>query len=264
MTEEESIAVSVVMPCFNAEAFVGRTIQSVMDQSFRDWELIVVDDCSTDATRDLVNSYKRKDSRITLITLDSNAGGPAKPRNVGVERARGAWVALLDSDDVWHPKKLEYQLRATTDCGAEFSSTGMLDFVGVPPSFEHPPTSLRMEWLSGVSQKVRNRIPTSSVLVKRKLLVKHPFVEDRRYKAVEDYHCWLRIHDDIGRSLKVNFPFLFYRRVQGQISGSKLNMLRRVYMLHREYPGAGIFKATFFTFTHALGGLYYRLLKKGL
>lgn len=264
MSQEFPVTISVIMPCYNAEALVGPTIQSVIDQSLTDWELIIVDDCSTDATRDVVNSYVQRDPRIRMLTLEANAGAPARPRNIGIGAARGAWVALLDADDIWHPRKLEYQLGITEGLGAALSSTAMMDFVGTPPLPGTPPERPEVEKITFTKQKIKGRIPTSSVLVKKELLAKYPFNEDPRYKAVEDYHCWLRVHEAIDHSVKIKFPFLFYRRVEGQISGSKLYMLRRMYMLHREYPGGTAFGPVFFSLTHVLGGLYYRFFKKVL
>lgn len=264
MSQKDPVKISVVMPCYNAETFVGLTIESVIKQSFENWELIIVDDCSTDRTRDVVNSYMESDSRILMITLRRNTGAPAKPRNIGIRASKGSMIALLDADDIWHPKKLDYQLRIMQKLCVDFCSTGMVDFTGAPPSLNSPPKNLRVEQITLVKQKIKGRIPASSVLAKKKLLAMHPFSEDPRYKAVEDYHCWLRIHESIGHSVKIKFPFLFYRRRGGQISGSKMYMLKHMYMLHREYPAGTIFGAAFFSFTYIIGAIYYRILKKGL
>ena len=107
---EKTPLVSVVMPAFNAAELIGPTLESVISQSFGDWELLVVDDCSKDSTREVVQAWADKDSRIKLITLPSNFGGPAGPRNEGVRLARGQYVAFLDSDDIWHPEKLKTQV----------------------------------------------------------------------------------------------------------------------------------------------------------
>lgn len=115
-----------------------------------------------------------------------------------------------------------------------------------------------------LQQRLKGRIPTSSVLVTRELMLKFPFNEDIRYRAVEDYHCWLRILGSGVVHWKVEFPLLSYRRIDGQISASKRYMLERMHMLHNEFPGTSALQASFFTLTHALGGFYYRILRKGL
>src|SRR5258706_15644915 len=107
-TKEESL-VSIVTPAFRAEAYIADTIQSVVRQTWTNWELLIVDDCSPDGTCALVESLAAVDSRIKLIRQEKN-GGPAAARNKGLELARGRWIAFLDSDDMWLPEKLERQL----------------------------------------------------------------------------------------------------------------------------------------------------------
>ena len=97
--------ISIVTPMYNAEKLIGETIESVLNQTYQNWEWIVVDNCSTDKSRDLITAIN--DSRIKVISLEKNSGGPAHPRNVGIENAKGEYVALLDADDIWHNEKLE-------------------------------------------------------------------------------------------------------------------------------------------------------------
>lgn len=256
--------ISVITPAYNAEAVIGETIDSVIAQTYTNWEMIIVDDCSTDNTQAIVQRYARSDQRIKLIALDQNHGGPAAPRNVGIRAANGEWIAFLDSDDIWHPKKLEIQLSALQRVNASFCSTQMKDFTNTSHLSFPSPTNITYKSISFKGQQVRFRTPTSSVIAKRDLMIKFSFNEDARYKAVEDYHCWLRIHQNIKTSIKINYPLMFYRRTDGQISGSKTKMLKRVLMVHKEYPGNSHVHALLFTATHLLGGLYYRLWRKEL
>lgn len=101
--------VSIVTPLHNAGAFISETIQSVQNQTYRDWEMIIVDDGSTDNSIDIVQSFIAEDPRIRLIPLYINAGA-AVARNKAIEEARGRYIAFLDSDDRWFPVKLERQL----------------------------------------------------------------------------------------------------------------------------------------------------------
>ena len=110
-------------------------------------------------------------------------------------------------------------------------------------------------------QRIRARIPTSSVVALRTLLLEFPFNESLSYRAVEDYDCWLRIHRKIEFSLKLMEPLLFYRNTEGQISGSKKEMARKVFMVHANFPGSGYLSASIFTLTHILGGIYFRFIK---
>lgn len=97
---------SVIIPTYNSEKFIEETIQSVLNQTFQDFELIIVDDGSKDDTRHIINKYKESDPRIKVITTP-NSGGPATPTNIGINMARGSYVAFLDHDDSWEKHKLE-------------------------------------------------------------------------------------------------------------------------------------------------------------
>jgi len=141
----ENPSVSVVMPVYNGEAFISESIRSVMQQSFQDWELIVVDDASADASVDFVQAICAEDERIRLIQLQQNSGA-AVARNTAIESARGRYIAFLDSDDLWLPHKLERQLAFMQEIGAAFSYSAYeridemgrcLTLIGVPESLQY-------------------------------------------------------------------------------------------------------------------------------
>ena len=102
--------VSIIIPTYNSEKFLNKTIQSVLDQTYKNWELIIVDDLSKDSTREIINTWKNTDNKIISIFLDKNSGGPAHPKNVGFTKATGKYIAYLDHDDIWLPEKLEKQI----------------------------------------------------------------------------------------------------------------------------------------------------------
>ena len=101
--------VSVVMPAFNSERYICDAIASVRNQTFDEWELIVVDDCSTDSTYETVYEIAQEDPRIRVIRNETNRGAAAS-RNAGFGQCKGKYVALLDSDDLWEPEKLQKQI----------------------------------------------------------------------------------------------------------------------------------------------------------
>ena len=107
--------ISVIIPTYNSEKFISRTIKSVLKQTHKDWELIIVDDLSKDNTREILKVWQSKDDRIHLLLLDENSGGPAHPKNVGIENASGEYIAFLDHDDEWLPEKLERQINFFED-----------------------------------------------------------------------------------------------------------------------------------------------------
>ncbi|MEG1820941.1 MAG: glycosyltransferase family 2 protein, partial [Malacoplasma sp.] len=134
-----SIIVSIIMPSFNSEATIERSIKSVLSQTFNNWELIIIDDCSTDSSHEVIQHYVDQDIRIKLICLEENSGAAAA-RNTGIEHAKGQFIAFLDSDDYWHPEKLEKQLKYFEQYDVDvvfseyyrFNSSGIIGKVSVP------------------------------------------------------------------------------------------------------------------------------------
>lgn len=101
--------ISIITPTYNCANFIGETIDSVLAQTYSNWEMIIVDDCSTDNTEEIVNNYSNSDKRIKYYKLDNNSGA-AVSRTKAMELANGQYMAFLDSDDLWYPNKLEYQI----------------------------------------------------------------------------------------------------------------------------------------------------------
>ena len=120
--------VSVVMPAYNAEKYIGEAIRSVQSQTYKNWILLAIDDCSTDHTAEIIQSFANEDNRVRLIRNVHNLGA-AKARNRGFELAEGEWVALLDSDDVWYSEILEKQLAKAMEPGSEFIYGSGADFL---------------------------------------------------------------------------------------------------------------------------------------
>ena len=115
--------VSIIMPCHNGALYISDAINSVLEQTYPDWELIVIDDNSTDKSTAIVQDFCRKDKRIKLLYSNNSCGLPAVPRNIGIEKASGRFIAFLDCDDKWLSSKLERQLScfSNTDCTIVFS-----------------------------------------------------------------------------------------------------------------------------------------------
>ncbi len=119
--------ISIITPAFNAANFICETIESVQGQTCKDWEMIIVDDCSTDGTAVLVKGYSEKDSRIRIICARQN-GGVANARNIGLEAAKGDYIAFIDSDDLWKPEKLEKQMAFMQEKGCVLSYSDFQKF----------------------------------------------------------------------------------------------------------------------------------------
>ncbi|WP_457563536.1 glycosyltransferase family 2 protein [Caminibacter pacificus] len=234
--------VSIIVPNYNGEKFIKDTIDSVKKQSYQNWEMIIVDDCSTDGSPNIIKNLALQDERIKPFFLEKNSGRPAVPRNFAMKKATGKYIAFLDNDDLWHSKKLEYQVSIMKKTGISFTSTRKIDF----KDFEIP-QNVEIKSLENISlQKIthdrlllKNIIPNSSVVVEKKLIDDMKFNVSMDYKAVEDNHMWLRLHQKIEYSLKLMEPLLFYRIVNTSISRSKLSMAKKTWNMLKEYEVNG-------------------------
>jgi len=233
--------VSVVVTTFNAAGYVAAALESVLAQSATDQEVIVVDDASSDATCTRVEETLRGRCQYHLERLPQNSGGPATPRNLGVQLARGRWIALLDSDDIWHPQKCEIELEIAARTGVRFVSSEKRWFreIGetrVRAAEELGHRSHAVRWVTHRQLCRKNFLCTSSVMAERDLFLRHPFPPDRDYRAVEDYRCWLDIHrESVSEHPQILTPLVFYRVSAASISGSKLTMVRKNWRLYRDY-----------------------------
>lgn len=117
-----SSLVSVITPSYNSERFIGECIQSVIAQTYINWEMIIVDDASNDNTQEVINSFAQHDKRITCFFLEENIGA-AEARNFAIRKAKGKYIAFLDSDDLWEPQKLEKQILFMRKNNIAFSYT---------------------------------------------------------------------------------------------------------------------------------------------
>lgn len=114
--------VSIITPAFNSDKYIAETIRSVQDQTYQNWEMIIVDDCSTDKTAEIISSFQENDHRIKYFYNPTNKGS-ALSRNIALQKAKGRWIAFLDSDDLWHKDKLEKQIEFMTKNDFHFSYT---------------------------------------------------------------------------------------------------------------------------------------------
>lgn len=124
--------VSIITPCYNAERYIAETIESVLNQTYTNWEMIIVDDCSTDKSAEVIKKYIQIDRRIKYFKTDAPSGSPTLPRNIALSKAKGRYIAFLDADDLFLPTKLQNQLKYFTDeeIAIVFSNYEKIEFDG--------------------------------------------------------------------------------------------------------------------------------------
>lgn len=219
------------MPAYQCEATVEESVRSVLSQTYPFWELIIVNDGSSDNTASVLARLAAEDLRIRVITLPHNEG-VAAARNHAVENASGDWVAFLDSDDIWLPEKLERQLSLSEETGASFLYTGaaVIDSLSRKTGREfRVPKSVTYRSLLR-----RTDIICSTVVVRRNLILKHPM---ERSDLHEDYVCWLSILKEESTAFGISEPLILYRISTTSKSGNKL---KSAGMMWRTYRHIGL------------------------
>lgn len=224
--------VSIILPLYNAENLIVETIESVRKQVYQNWELLVVDDCSTDSGSDFVESIVKTDSRIKLFRTPENFGGPAGPRNIGLEHARGEYIAFLDADDLWEPNKLQLQCRlfnSNSRVKLICSRALLIDGVGKPVKHKKYLEKIRLKFCRAKFLPLCNFIATSSVII-RKVDIKNSFFDESPHCiAIEDWKLWIILSknwkdEDV---LFLNQPLIKYRVLASSISSRGSNKINK-------------------------------------
>ncbi len=235
-TRNPSPLCSVIIPAYNASRFIEDTVKSVIAQTFPEWECIVVDDCSTDNTFELVSAIAENEPRLRVIQNSENMR-VAKTRMAGVAAARGKYVAFLDSDDMFVPEKLERQIDLLESTRSDFvcSSYELVDENAEPLGIVScVPSKIKQDDLLS-----ENCIGCSTVVCNKNLILRHPFNDEFFH---EDYVCWLGCVKDCGCILGIEEPLVRYRFMQGTKSRNKLRSAYGVYSVYRKYCKMNLFK----------------------
>lgn len=228
-TENQQPVVSIIMPAYNAETTLVPAVESALAQSFRNFELIIVNDRSTDTTPALIDELSRRDSRIRPLHNDANTG-PSHSRYRAAQAARGQWLAFLDSDDLWTADKLEAQLAFTEQADLIFTASAFIDHQGNQRDWTlHVPETISYRKLLK-----QNIISNSSVLLRRELYLEHACLEAGLH---EDFVCWMRLLRAGAVARGIDQPLLIYRLSPHSKSGNKLKAAK---MNWRAYRAAGL------------------------
>lgn len=220
--------ISIITPCYNAAKFVAQTIESVQQQSYSNWEMIIVDDCSTDNSFEVIRNLVEKDSRIKLYQLSENTGSPAAPRNKAIELSKGEIVAFLDADDLWMPQKLEVQLKymLDKDCDIVYSNGIMVNEDG-----KFLRSMNKTKWVDYRKTLQHDELSCSSVMIKKNLLNDSHFVKQPK----EDLIFWLDVLKKTGaKAFNVNESLYAYRVVPNSRSRDKKAIIKHQWRILRE------------------------------
>lgn len=221
------VEISVIMPAYNCEEFVRTAVESVLHQTFVNFELIIVDDCSNDSTYEILLALAKQDARIRLFKNELNQG-VAKTRNFGISQAMSKAIALLDSDDTWDPFKLEKQYELFRSGNRiVYCSYDFIDVSGntIKRPFIVPKTTNFKQMLTS------NVISCSTILAETELLKTNPF-SDKYYH--EDYVLWMQLIRKVKSAAGCQEILAHYRLHEDSRSSKKSNAAIQRWKVYRE------------------------------
>ena len=247
--------VSIVMPVHNAERYLEDAIRSVISQTYKNWELLVIDDASTDSSKDIATRIAQTDNRIKVCSNPTPTGYPATPRNIAIEMAKGRYIAFLDSDDVWLPNKLEHQLQyfnKYVSCDVIFSNYEKVD-----------------ERLTRASRIVKaRRIVSYNKLLLGNVIGNVTAIYDTKeigkiyFEKVrhEDYAMWLSILKRGFKAYNTGEVVALYRVTQSSVSANKLHLLRWQWDIYRKVEHLGLLRSIYYYANYAVRGYLKSLI----
>ncbi len=242
--------VSIITPCYNCASFIAQAIDSVLAQSYQQWEMIIVNDGSTDTSSEIIAPYAAKDSRIKLIPLGENQG-VAKARNVAIKTATGRYIAFLDADDLWLSNKLKQQL--------SFMQVNNLAFTYASYQLINEYNERLGEFITKASMTYYDLLKTCSIgcltaIYDTQKLGKM-YVPDTLIRG--DYALWLKILKNIHTAQGIIQPLAIYRINTNSLSANKLKAGVYQWRVYRQNEQLSWFKSAYY-FLHYM---YYGLVK---
>ena len=220
--------VSIITPVYNCEEFLEECIQSVLNQTFKDWELILIDDCSTDFSKRIIDKYLALDSRIRAYFFNKNVGAGVT-RNKGIEISKKRFIAFLDSDDYWHTNKLKLQIDFMIQKNIEFSYTSFfeLDKKDSVRKIILPPKNI-----TSFSLLFNNYIKTLTAIYDSKRIGK---IYMPNYRKRQDWGLWFNILTKTNKAYCLSEPLAYYRTSNASLSKNKFQLVKENFKFYRNF-----------------------------
>ena len=244
-------SVSIITSTFNSSQYISEAIESILNQSYNNWELLITDDCSADSTWQILEEYAQKDQRIKIFKLSHNIGAGGA-RNHSIKNAKGRYIAFCDSDDLWKPAKLEKQLSFMKEknCGLSYSNCDVIDEYGAIIGKIVPPCSVNYQ------KMIKNDyIPCCTAMYDRGITGEILMPTMRKS---QDYAFWLNILKNTGSAFKINESLSIYRNRVGSNSSNKFKLLKYNWLIYKNQENNTTVKSIFLF----LQFLFFHLHKK--
>ncbi|MGX7667837.1 glycosyltransferase family 2 protein [Flavobacterium pedocola] len=232
--------VSIITPTFNSAAYIAATVESVQKQTHPNWELLIVDDGSSDETVAVVNALCQNESRIKFFPLPQNVG-PAKARNVGIENATGAYMTFLDADDIWFPDFIENSIRTIKETGVNF----------VFSSYKRSNENLEFVYSDFI---VPEKVTYTDILKTNSISCLTAFVHIRalgkkfmpEIRKRQDMGLWLQYLKEIPFAYGIKEPKAIYRIRENSLSRNKKNLIKYQWQFYREVEQLNVLQSAYY------------------
>ena len=239
--------VSIITPLYNSEKFIAETIESVLAQTYKNWEMIIVNDCSKDNGASIVEKYVGKDKRIKLFNNERNMG-VSFTRNRAIDLAQGKYIAFLDSDDLWHKEKLKKQIGMMEEKNISLSYTAYTKIN------ENGSLRGKIEVPEKVNYKglLKGNIMGCLTVVARKDILK-----DSKFKQTkqEDYILWLELLKKINFSCGLQESLAFYRVLDNSRSSNKVDLVKFNWKIYREVEKLNLIESIYYFVIYLTRGI---------
>ena len=237
--------VSIITASFNSEKYISKTIESIINQSYTNWELLITDDYSTDNTIEIIESYKKKDSRIKIFKLEKNSGA-AVARNNSINNSKGKYLAFLDSDDLWESNKLHEQVFFMKDNNIYFSFTA---YMIIDDNGNSTGKTVDLSQKGSFSYKdmlaKKATLGCSTVLLVKKTfegLLSMPLL-----RTGQDYAFWLKLLKNTNQDAHIlPIALTLYRINPNSISRNKFKKAKRQWAIYRNNENLNLVKSSYY------------------
>lgn len=240
--------VSIITPLYNSEKFIAETIESVLAQTYENWEMIIVNDCSKDNGAKIVEEYIKKDKRIKLFNNEKNMG-VSFTRNRALDLSQGKYIAFLDSDDLWHKEKLKKQISfmENNNLSLTYTSYTKMNEDGSLRGIINVPKKLNYEEL------LKNcLIGFLTAVYKKEELEDCKFIKSK----AEDYIFWLNMFKKIDFAYGIQESLAFYRVSKNSRSSNKIDIVKFHWKIYREIENLSLIKSIYYYVIYIKRGIF--------
>lgn len=243
--------VSIITPLYNCQDYISDCIKSVLSQSYENWEMIIVDDKSTDNSLKIAKRFSKKDSRIKILTLKFNEGA-GLARNLAIKESKGKYIAFLDSDDIWHKDKLEIQIGIMKKLNLSFSHTSY-GYINKDGTFSKKTLKTSLKPVGYKNLLKRTEISCLTAVYDCHKLGKFYMPNIRRK---QDYALWLEILKTGETSYPINKCLAYYRQRIGSSTSNKKKLILKHYFFLKKTQNLNTIDSIYYTLCWAANGIF--------